>query len=224
MAQEGLQALLRPLFITSYLIDDFLADNSFFDGQTVILTSASSKTAVGTAFSLHHNRADREPYTIIGLTSKRNIEFVTGLGYYDQVLAYEEIEALDAGQTAVLVDISGNVDLLSQLHHHYQDNMAYSCLVGAAHGERGSRPGALPGAKPTFFFAPAQVQKRVQDWGGKEYQKRTAEAMMAFLESAQSWLTVEENRGTAAVNAVYQTFLAGNVQPNQGHILSLHND
>jgi hypothetical protein len=27
---ESVQALLRPLFITSWLIDDFLADNDFF--------------------------------------------------------------------------------------------------------------------------------------------------------------------------------------------------
>ena len=46
---EGLQAVLRSLFITSFLIDDFLADNSFFSAQQVVLSSASSKTAFGTA-------------------------------------------------------------------------------------------------------------------------------------------------------------------------------
>jgi hypothetical protein len=40
-AHEGLQALFRPLFITSFLIDDFLADNGFFGGQTVVISSAS---------------------------------------------------------------------------------------------------------------------------------------------------------------------------------------
>src|SRR5581483_5053491 len=38
------QALLRPLFMTSFLIDDFLADNDFFGAHHVILSSASSKT------------------------------------------------------------------------------------------------------------------------------------------------------------------------------------
>ncbi|MBC7731795.1 MAG: DUF2855 family protein, partial [Bacteriovorax sp.] len=49
---EDIQALLRPLFITSWLIDDFLADNDFFGADTVLLSSASSKTAYGTAFQL----------------------------------------------------------------------------------------------------------------------------------------------------------------------------
>ena len=50
--REALQALLRPLFITSFLIDDFLADNAFFGARTVLLSSASSKTAYGLGFCL----------------------------------------------------------------------------------------------------------------------------------------------------------------------------
>ena len=46
------QALLRPLFTTSFLIDDFLADNGFFGAREVLVSSASSKTAYGTAFCL----------------------------------------------------------------------------------------------------------------------------------------------------------------------------
>lgn len=43
---EDAQALLRPLFMTSWLIDDFLADNNFFGAQTMLLSSASSKNRV----------------------------------------------------------------------------------------------------------------------------------------------------------------------------------
>ncbi|RYF41207.1 MAG: DUF2855 family protein, partial [Comamonadaceae bacterium] len=51
---EDVQALLRPLFVTSWLIDDFLADNDFFQAGpataaqaqpgVMLLSSASSKT------------------------------------------------------------------------------------------------------------------------------------------------------------------------------------
>ncbi len=54
--QEALIALLRPLFITSFLIDDFLADNAFFGAPTVLMSSASSKTAYGLAFCLARRR------------------------------------------------------------------------------------------------------------------------------------------------------------------------
>jgi hypothetical protein len=45
---ESVQALLRPLFLTSWLIDDFLADNAFFGttaggARLMLLSSASSK-------------------------------------------------------------------------------------------------------------------------------------------------------------------------------------
>ena len=40
---EDVQALLRPLFITSWLIDDFLADQQFFGARRMLLSSASSK-------------------------------------------------------------------------------------------------------------------------------------------------------------------------------------
>ena len=44
---EGQQMILRPLFFTSFLIDDFLDDNQFFGAERVVLSSASSKTAYG---------------------------------------------------------------------------------------------------------------------------------------------------------------------------------
>ena len=68
---EDLQALLRPLFLTAWLIDDFLADNGFFGttaaGQrgVMLLSSASSKTAYATAAQL----AKRPEVEVVGLTS-----------------------------------------------------------------------------------------------------------------------------------------------------------
>ena len=60
-AHEGAQAVLRPLFTTSFLIDDFLADTGFFGARQVLLSSASSKTAYGTAFCLAQRRECRSP-------------------------------------------------------------------------------------------------------------------------------------------------------------------
>src|SRR5579872_991402 len=47
------QALLRPLFMLSFLVDDFLEENEFFGARAVLLSSASSKTAFGLAHLLH---------------------------------------------------------------------------------------------------------------------------------------------------------------------------
>ena len=51
--QGDYQALLRPLFMLSFLVDDFLAENEFFGARSVLLSSASSKTAFGLAHLLH---------------------------------------------------------------------------------------------------------------------------------------------------------------------------
>ena len=47
--QGDYQALLRPLFMLSFLVDDFLAENEFYGAKSVMLSSASSKTAYGLA-------------------------------------------------------------------------------------------------------------------------------------------------------------------------------
>ena len=82
--------LYRPLFTTSYVLDDYFADNDFFGAQTIILGSASSKTAFGLAFMLQR----REGVRVVGLTSSGNQGFVEGLELYDEVLSYEQVEGL----------------------------------------------------------------------------------------------------------------------------------
>ena len=75
---EDIQALLRPLFTTAWLIDDFLADNAFFGADTVLLSSASSKTASATAFHLKQ----RGNVEVIGLTAGSRREYCERLGCY----------------------------------------------------------------------------------------------------------------------------------------------
>src|SRR5205809_1154033 len=77
------QALLRPLFMLSFLVDDFLAENEFYGAESVMLSGASSKTAFGLAHLLH---ALRKPIRVIGLTSAANTDFVRSLGCYDEVV------------------------------------------------------------------------------------------------------------------------------------------
>lgn len=46
------QVIYRPLFTTSFVLDDFFLDNEFFGASQIILSSASSKTAFGMAYML----------------------------------------------------------------------------------------------------------------------------------------------------------------------------
>lgn len=222
--QEGLQAIFRPLFTTSFLLDDYLADNDFFGARTVILSSASSKTAFGTAFVLDACRAERSTYEILGLTSPGNAGFVEGLGVYDRVVTYDEVETLASDVPVAFIDVAGNGPLRDALHHHYQDDMKHDCHVGLTHWQRFELPEDLPGAEPKSFFAPAQAEKRIVEWGAEVFQQRLAAIWCRFLESARGWVEVSEGRGTEAVERVYLEMFEGRSKPDRGHILSLGNE
>jgi Protein of unknown function (DUF2855) len=216
-ARENEQALLKPLFVTSWLIADMLADNQFYGGGAVILSSASSKTAYGTARALKQLAGPRPK--VIGLTSARNKAFTEGLGCYDEVHTYDEIGTLPTATKAVYVDMSGDALIRAALHTRFADQLAYSCAVGVTHWENQGSAGALPGPKPLFFFAPAQVKKRATDWGPAELQARMARAWATFLPTLAGSMTVIESRGADAVTATYLAVLDGKSGPNEGHVL-----
>jgi hypothetical protein len=224
-AHEAEQALLQPLFVTSFLIDDFLADNAFFGACSVILSSASSKTAYGTAFCLSRRRGTQPAVRTIGLTSAGNLGFASALGCYDEVLGYDEVPRLPADEPVVYVDFSGSAPLRSTVHGHFGDRLAYSCSVGGTHWhDLGSAKG-LPGPRPVLFFAPAQSQKRAVDWGPAQLRARLAEAWSAFMQPVthptRPWLRVVRGQGPEAVEAVYRDLLDGRTDPRLGHVLSL---
>jgi hypothetical protein len=217
--RESEIALLRPLFVTSFMLDDFLADNDFFGARTVVLSSASSKTAYGLAFLLaQRGQAQCE---VIGLTSPGNVSFTEGLGCYHRVVTYDQIASLPNQTPVVYVDMAGNGKLRSMLHHHFNHNMKYSCAVGGTHWDQLEGEGRLPGARPTLFFAPAQIKKRAADWGPNGVTERLGVAWRQFMEPLGTWMTVHHGRGSAAVTRVYEDMLSGRARPDQGHILSL---
>ena len=202
--------------MTSFFIDDLLADNDFFGARRVILSSASSKTALGTAFLLSKNR-DVE---VIALTSPRNVGFVERTGYYDRVVTYDKISSLDAGVASVYVDMAGDAEVASDIHHHLREALSYSMVVGGTHWEARAQGLELPGPKRQFFFAPTQIAKRSKDWGAGGIETRVAEAWRAFLGSVATWMRVVHGEGPAAFEAVYLAMLDGKVAPEEGHILS----
>jgi hypothetical protein len=154
--QGDYQALLRPLFMLSFLVDDFLAENEFYGARSVLLSSASSKTAFGLAHLLHL----RAGIKVIGLTSASNTKFVESLGVYDEVVTYDRVTSLPSNAPVALVDMAGNSDLREKLHRHFGDQMKYSGRIGLTHRSSSPDEPVLPGAKPTWFFAPDQIRER----------------------------------------------------------------
>lgn len=215
---EAVQALLRPLHGTSWLIDDFLSDSGFFGADTVLVSSASSKTGYGTAWELSRRAGIRR----IGLTSPRHMAFCRSLGCYHEVWAYDELDRLAADTACVYVDFAGSAPLRQRVHEHFSQ-LRYSCSVGGTHVDELGGAKGLPGPRPTLFFAPARMEKRRADWGSAEFGQRMAQAWHAFAarvaEGNPPWLHVAEHHGQAAVADAYQNMLAGRGDARAGHVL-----
>jgi hypothetical protein len=222
-ATEDVQSLLRPLFITSFLIDDFLADNDFFGGaKTLLLSSASSKTAYGTAFQL----AKRAGLEVVGLTSPGNQAFCESLGCYSRILAYEELDSIAADTPCIYVDFAGNAGLRQRIHGRFEA-LRYNCAIGGTHvGELAAKGSArdLPGPKPVLFFAPAQVKKRIAEGGAPAFGRQLTQAWQNFTRQVTGaqppWLVTRRHAGQAPMQAVYREVLAGQGDPRTGHILT----
>lgn len=183
--------LLRPLFITSFVVDDFLDDHAYFGAERLIISSASAKTALGAAF-LAKGRPGLE---VVGLTSPAHVDFCRETGCYDRVITYEETDTLDLAPSAY-VDVAGRRDVTRAVHERLGELLAYSMIVGDTHWEHvASTPGELVGPRPTLLFAPDQIQKRRRDWGRPRFERAVADAWARFLANVDAWMTLVERTG-----------------------------
>jgi hypothetical protein len=215
---EGLQMLFRPLFMTDFVLDDWLAENDFHGADVAVLSSASSKTAFGLAHLLA-GRDDRPE--IVGLTSAGNADFVLGLDVYDRVLSYDDIDFLDADDPTVYVDMAGDAEVRREVHEHV-GALTASVVVGGTHWEHAGGGGdRLPGPQPAFFFAPDQIVKRREDWGPGGVEERFAAAWSGFVPVVEDWIEIVERSGADGVRRTYLEVLDGEADPSHAFVLSL---
>ncbi len=164
------ELLLRPLYILSFLLDDALGE----PGRPVIVTSASSKTALGFA------RLQAERGTaLIGLTSDRNREFVERLDLYETVATYDDPPS---GDGALLVDIAGSRPIEAD----------ETILVGATHRDALAGTGGA-----TFFSAATELRTR-----RAAFEQRFPEAFRRLVEWSQTWLEIKGGDPLGAYRSV----------------------
>ncbi|MDN3645197.1 DUF2855 family protein [Pontixanthobacter aestiaquae] len=218
-AKEPERMIFGPLFKTGFLIENFMRRESWFGAEQVILTSASSKTAMGLASVTK----DRSPdIRRIGLTSAGNVAFVEKTGLYDEVVAYGDVESL-AQNPSVTVDFAGNAGLLAELHNHFGENLKYSCLVGATHIEaRGGAlggPAKMSGPEPILFFAPDHAVALFKDLGHEEAAKQLAASWHKFIADVGDTVQVDIREGIDAAREAFVTMMSGKVDPAQGIVI-----
>ena len=215
------QMLLRPLFITSFVLADFLRDQGFFGASRVVVSSASSKTAFGTASCLR-GAADIE---VVALTSARNRGFVESLGCYARALDYDAVESLSRDVPTVYLDFSGDGALRSRIHAHLGSSLVYDCSAGWAQTPRLADAESIPGPQPVFFFAPEQIRKRNADWGPQVFAERFGGALLAFIDwishQGPPSMTLVERHGFDAAQRTIAELHAGSTDPRGAYVVSL---
>ena len=216
-ARERERMIFGPLFKTGFLIESFMRREGWFGAEAVVMTSASSKTAMGLASVARH----RSPgVKRIGLTSAGNVEFVQRGGFYDQVLAYDDLAGLPQ-VASVLVDFAGNAALIHGVHTTLGDHLKYSCTVGATHvgAGFGQNNGSLPGPTPILFFAPDHAVAAIKEHGPKAFGEAVGESWLRFIAEAGGTLTIDERQGMEAARQAYLATLAGKADPAVGIVI-----
>jgi hypothetical protein len=216
--EEDRHALLRGLFVTGFLIDQFFAADHQRGAEQAVVLSASSKTAIAYAHCAH----ERGGLRVVGVTAASNEAFVRRLGLYDQVVSYDELDG-DALERvpSLVVDMAGAGRAVAAVHRGLGDLVRYSMVVGKSHHDAAPAP-VEAGPRPEMFFAPGEIQRRLAEWGPDEYRRRAADALRSFIDGSRRWLTVEHHRGPTAAQAAWTAVHDGQVPPDRGVIVSLH--
>lgn len=220
-AKEAERMLFGPLFKTGFLIEAMLRRESWFGAQNLVMTSASSKTAMGLASVAK----DLSPgIKRIGLTSTGNVDFVNGTRLYDEVMAYADVASMPQ-MPSVSVDFAGNSGLLRNIHERLGDALKYSCLVGATHvdargaNSAGGGGGDLPGPKPILFFAPDHAVATVQELGPKGFGEAVAASWKNFLRAVDGVVVIDNRAGIEAATPAFTETLQGRADPAVGIII-----
>ncbi|MGN6820058.1 MAG: DUF2855 family protein [Sphingomonas sp.] len=208
--------IYRPLFLTGWLIADQFADEGDFGAATVIVSGASSKTALGFAQAM---KARGQGPRLVALASSRSAGFTADTGLYDQVVDYGAINTIAAEGKVAMVDFAGNPAATRAVHERFGDNLAVDMKVGITHwdAERGGAP--LPGPRPIGFFAPGRMQKRSADWGAQGLRERSEAAWLDFMPTARRLTAIDRRVGAEAALAAYRDAVAGRVDPRAGLLI-----
>jgi Protein of unknown function (DUF2855) len=215
-AKEDARMIFGPLFKTGFLIEAMMRREGWFGAEQVVLTSASSKTAMALA---HSCKTSSPGIKRIGLTSAGNVAFVKATGLYDDVFSYDTCPLLPL-LPSVAVDFAGNAAVGRAVHTHLGDALKYSCSVGVTHvGARQASAEPLPGPAPILFFAPTEAVATITALGPKGFAEAVGASWRSFVGVTEGFVTVDHRDGLEAARAAFAATLAGTADPSVGIVV-----
>jgi hypothetical protein len=195
-----------------------LQDNAWYGSEQVVIVSASSKTSIGLAYALAD---DSSAPPIVGVTSDRNLEFVDSLGIYDQSTTYDLTADIDATIPTVIVDMSGNRDVLGRLHTHLGDNMKFCSNVGLTHWDAKKATSGFIAERSEIFFAPSHIQRRMKEWGPGGFAQKSSSFLANTASKCSDWIQINRIDGLQGLADIYGDVCEGRIAANQGLVVKL---
>lgn len=210
--------LLWPLYATSFCLGDALLANDWYGAEQVVVLSASSKTSVGLGYALK-SIPDAPPS--VGLTSSRNEPFASSIGVFDAVHTYDALADIDSTKPTAIVDMSGNSDLLGNLHELLGDNMKFTVNVGLTHWDQAAGNDKIIAERSEFFFAPGHIQSRVAEWGAEEFERKSSDFVTSTIQKSSDWLKLTPHQGLSGLSGIYDDVCNGRSAPDEGQIIEM---
>ena len=216
-APRTIQMLLRPLFFTSFLIDDQLADEGLVTGGPIVISSASSKTAIAAAFLL----AQREGVELVGAHLARERRVRRGPRYLRAHRLLRRDRHARAGP--------------GHLRRHRRRRrgaprrpLALRRPARAQHGG-GRHPlgaarcggGRAARAGAGLLLRAGPRRQALPTGAAVGLESRVADAWRPFCEWIDGWLETIGDTGFEGVRRVWLEVLEGRVPPGNAHVLSL---
>jgi len=218
--RDAEQALFRPLFATGWWLADCVWRTAG-GPRSIVISSASAKTAIATAHQLRRLGAKR----LIALTSPRNLQYVESTRLYDKVVTYPDVAHLEAEPPAVFVDFLGRDDLTEAVHLALAETLVRSLMVGATQWD--AKPGgiqlpraSLAGAKPEFFFVPSYAAGRLSQ-AGPELGRTMRRDLVEFYEASAAYTAPIKATGLEAIRDRWATLCDGKADPRDGFVIGL---
>ncbi|GMH64864.1 hypothetical protein TrST_g1243 [Triparma strigata] len=212
---ENNMMIFRPLFLTSFFLNDYCWNQFRSSVDQIILTSASSKTAFALAFQLKQRGVK-----VIGLTSQRNVAFCETLSLYDSLYSYDQISEIPSNTTkTVVVDMARSHDVNLAIDKHFAKHIVQNVGVGMTHNTvlSGDKTALSEHAQitRTFFFAPAWIKRRIAE--DASIMETAAASYVKFTATSDEnqWLDFNTDM---TVEEVYAASESNSVNPNTGLI------
>eukprot|EP00511_Aplanochytrium_stocchinoi_P007654 CAMPEP_0204844266 /NCGR_PEP_ID=MMETSP1347-20130617/94_1 /ASSEMBLY_ACC=CAM_ASM_000690 /TAXON_ID=215587 /ORGANISM="Aplanochytrium stocchinoi, Strain GSBS06" /LENGTH=398 /DNA_ID=CAMNT_0051983577 /DNA_START=37 /DNA_END=1233 /DNA_ORIENTATION=- len=237
-----------PGAMSGFLLTQLLLEKDFYGGDGLILTSASSKFSVATAFLVQDQRKDGRLRHVIGFTSAKNKDFVQETGLYDLVLSYEDNLPEDKGNNNCFIDVAGNI----AIYKKNKDQLCKGLVIGQTQpGTKASASSLGASAvlkivsgmlapksiakfldarlnpKLEMFFAPTVITMLRDKWGREKMTYIGNRDMCSFVDAVvkNGWIKV--NRADESLEEVQtafkRVFIGDEILPCETVVLSLSN-